>query len=41
VAAIDAKWREKGADIDAVRVGLERTDVHVLELALCWIPVAA
>ena len=35
---IDAKWNELGKSIKEVPVTLERTDVTVSELAICWIP---
>jgi hypothetical protein len=34
---IDARWREKAAQVETVEVGLEAADVQVDELALVWI----
>jgi hypothetical protein len=39
VTDIDAKWMATAKNITALRVGLERTDVKVTQLALVWIPV--
>jgi hypothetical protein len=37
---IDARWRERAAQVETVEVGLEAADVQVDELALVWIPTA-
>ncbi len=37
---IDAKWNEIGKAIKEVPISLERADVTVSELAICWIPTA-
>ncbi len=39
VAAINDEWEDKGADIEALEVGLEKQDIDVEELVLAWIPV--
>jgi Helicase HerA, central domain len=39
VTDIDAKWMTKAKNITDLKVGLERTDVKVIQLALVWIPV--
>lgn len=39
-AAVAAEWAGVAAAITTVPVSLERTDVHVTQLALAWIPVA-
>ena len=39
VTDIDAKWMATAKNITALKVGLERTDVKVTQLALVWIPV--
>ena len=36
---ISAKWSEVANDIETVEIGLEKSDIHVAELALCWVPV--
>ena len=38
VTAIDDKWRDLAQAIEAVRIGLERNDVDVDEVALVWLP---
>jgi hypothetical protein len=35
---IQAKWDEAVRDIDEVMIGLERSDVAVEQLVLCWVP---
>ncbi len=40
VTEIGEKWDALGAQITTLEVGLERTDVKVIQLALAWIPVA-
>jgi len=40
ILEIDAAWREKGAAIETMEVGLEKTDIAVAEVALVWVPVA-
>ena len=40
VAEIDADWRAKAEEIEAVEVRLERSDVRLVELALVWVPTA-
>ena len=37
---ITEKWEEIAADIETIEIGLEKSDIHVEELALLWIPVA-
>ena len=39
VAIVDA-WSTKAENIDSVQVALEKTDIKVDDLVLCWIPVA-
>jgi Helicase HerA, central domain len=39
VTDIDAKWMATAKNLTAMKVGLERTDVKVTQLALVWIPV--
>ena len=39
VTDIDAKWMATAKNVTDVKVGLERTDVKVTQLALVWIPV--
>ncbi|MCU1502365.1 MAG: hypothetical protein JWM12_1719, partial [Ilumatobacteraceae bacterium] len=39
VAAIDAKWMTMAKDIGTSAVPLERSDVHVSQLNLVWLPV--
>jgi hypothetical protein len=39
VTDIDAKWMTTAKDVTPLRIGLERTDVKVTQLALVWIPV--
>jgi hypothetical protein len=38
IAKIDAEWSAKGAEIEAVTIGLEKTDVGVEETGVVWIP---
>ena len=40
VAEIDADWRAKAEEIEAVEVRLEKSDVRLVELALVWVPTA-
>ena len=37
---ISAKWDAAAADITTVEIGLEKSDIHVDDLALLWIPVS-
>lgn len=39
VMEIDAKWREAAAEVETLRVPLEKTDVKVSQLVLAWMPV--
>ena len=39
VADIAARWDDVAADIEAVEVGLERSDIEVQEVAVVWVPV--
>jgi len=39
ITEITSKWDDKAAGIEAIEIGLERTDVSVDEIALVWIPV--
>ncbi|NNC76139.1 MAG: DUF87 domain-containing protein [Acidimicrobiia bacterium] len=36
---INDSWEEKGQEIEVVDIGLEKSDIHVDEVALVWIPV--
>ena len=36
---ITAKWDEAAAEITTLEIGLEKSDIHVADLALLWIPV--
>jgi hypothetical protein len=38
VAEIDERWRAVAAEIDAVAIRLEATDVQVKETKLVWVP---
>jgi hypothetical protein len=40
VADITDRWDTAGAAISTMNVGLERTDVHVDQLVLAWVPTA-
>ena len=40
VLEITDKWDEIAADLEAVEIGLEKTDVTVDEVALIWVPVS-
>ncbi len=40
VADITDRWDTAGAAISTISVGLERTDVHVDQLVLAWVPTA-
>ncbi len=40
VSEIGEKWDALAAEVTTLEVGLERTDVKVIQLALAWIPVA-
>ncbi|MEE9298553.1 MAG: DUF87 domain-containing protein [Acidimicrobiia bacterium] len=40
VAEITEEWEEKAADIDAIEIGLEKTDVAVGDLVLVWLPTS-
>jgi hypothetical protein len=39
VTDIDAKWMAAAKNVGDVKIGLERTDVRVTQIALVWIPV--
>ena len=39
VTDIDAKWMAAAKNVTELKVGLERTDVKVTQIALVWIPV--
>jgi hypothetical protein len=39
VERITAEWESRAGDIEDFEVGLERDDVHVLDLRLVWLPV--
>jgi ElaB/YqjD/DUF883 family membrane-anchored ribosome-binding protein len=39
VTEIDAEWMATAKEITTVSVGLEKTDIQVVELALAWLPV--
>lgn len=39
VVEIDTKWTSAAADVDTMRVPLEKTDVKVSQLVLAWMPV--
>jgi hypothetical protein len=36
---INDKWEERAGEIDTVDVGLEKDDIHVVEIALLWLPM--
>ena len=36
---IDEKWSDRATDVDTLSIGLEKTDVQVVQLALAWMPV--
>ncbi len=36
---ISAKWAAAAAEIEPVEIGLEKSDIHVAELSLLWVPV--
>jgi Helicase HerA, central domain len=38
IAEIDERWKAKAAEIEAVAIRLEATDVQVLETRLVWVP---
>ncbi len=38
VQEIDARWQQRGEDIDELEIGLESSDVDVDRLAVLWIP---
>ena len=40
VTEIDAKWLDAAADVDTLRVPLEKTDVKVTQLVLAWMPTS-
>jgi hypothetical protein len=40
VIDIDSKWDELGKQIQETPVTLERTDITISELAICWVPTA-
>ena len=35
---INDRWEEAGGDIETLEVGLEKSDIHVTDVALIWIP---
>ena len=35
---INDRWEEKGEQIDQVEVGLEKSDIQIIETALVWLP---
>jgi hypothetical protein len=37
---IDARWNATAQAIDVARIALEKTDVKVAQLVLCWVPVS-
>ena len=41
LAAIADEWDDKAAAIETIEVGLEKSDVRVIDIALVWIPVGA
>jgi hypothetical protein len=40
IAEIDEKWAEKAGAVETVLVRLEKTDVHVVETTLVWVPTS-
>ena len=40
VTELDSAWAARGAEVETISIGLERTDVSVEELAVVWLPVA-
>jgi hypothetical protein len=41
VAAITTRWAAVANTVTTLRVGLEKTDVKVIQICLAWIPVAS
>ena len=39
IADLDAEWQARAQTIEALDIGLERTDVSVVDLRLVWIPI--
>ena len=39
ILEIDAEWRAKAGAVEAMEIGLEKTDIAVAEVALVWVPV--
>ena len=37
--AIEQKWSAAASEVEAFRVGLEKSDIEIAELALVWLPV--
>ena len=37
---ITDRWNEAARDIQAIEIGLEKTDIAVDEMALVWVPTA-
>ena len=35
---INDRWEDAGADIEILEIGLEKSDIHVTDVALIWIP---
>ena len=40
IEEVTEEWRERSEAIEPVEIGLEKSDISVDEVALCWIPVA-
>jgi hypothetical protein len=40
ITRIDDEWSGKAKEIETVEIPLERSDLTVVELGLCWVPVA-
>ena len=40
VAEIDERWKAKADEIETIAIGLEATDVRVVDTALVWVPTA-
>jgi len=36
---INDRWEEIGGDIETMEIGLEKSDIHVEDVALIWVPV--
>jgi len=35
---INDRWEEAGADVETLEIGLEKSDIHITDVALVWIP---